>query len=149
MQTNEILLNDSYKDLRHSLGTSLNHPRTFSNSSKVLPRFSQSIDFTSQMKNFINNYDELIRNLKQPIDDHKSRTAKHQTVKIKGNFFPIEPKQEVVFEDLTNSEDIKDFYEYTQECLKKLSNLKIPKISDILKKQIILPLSNESNIILI
>ncbi len=146
MQTNEILLNDSYKDLRHTLGTSCNIPRNFSNSSKALPRFSQSIDFTSQMKNFVNNYDELIKNLKQPLDETKAKTTKHQTVKLKGNFFPLEPKKEVEFDDLTNSEDIKDFYEYTQECLKKLSNLTIPKMSDVLKIQIILPLHNASKL---
>lgn len=36
-----------------------------------------------------------------------------------------------IVQNLTNQEDIKDFYEYTEECLKRIIKLKIPTLEEI------------------
>lgn len=46
-------------------------------------------------------------------------------------------------QNLTNSEDIKDFYEYTEDCLKRIIKLKIPSIDDINDLLIKLPFEKD------
>lgn len=36
-----------------------------------------------------------------------------------------------IVQNLTNQEDIKDFYEYTEECLKRIIKLEIPNMDEI------------------
>lgn len=43
----------------------------------------------------------------------------------------------------TNTEDIKDFYEYTGECLKRISSLKQPSLDEINALALELPISEE------
>lgn len=44
---------------------------------------------------------------------------------------------------LTNTEEIKDFYEYTEECLKRIIKLKIPSREEIKEYLIDLPFEQE------
>ena len=53
----------------------------------------------------------------------------------------IEEKNQV--EKLTNTEDIKDFYEYTEECLKRIIKLKVPSMNEIKDLLFDLPFENE------
>ncbi len=46
-------------------------------------------------------------------------------------------------QNLTNQEDIKDFYEYTEECLKRIINLKIPSLDEIKDLLFDLPFEEE------
>jgi len=59
-------------------------------------------------------------------NDNKTKTEKN-----------IEEKNQV--QKLTNTEEIKDFYEYTEECLQKIIKLKIPSDEEIKDLKINLP----------
>jgi FMN phosphatase YigB (HAD superfamily) len=48
----------------------------------------------------------------------------------KSNEQKIEEEQQIV-KNLTNSEEIKDFYEYTEECLKRIATMKVPEYKSI------------------
>jgi hypothetical protein len=37
----------------------------------------------------------------------------------------------VIVQNLTNTEEVKDFYEYTEECLKRIAVMKIPADNEI------------------
>lgn len=43
----------------------------------------------------------------------------------------------------TNTEDVKDFYEYTGECLKRISCLKQPTAEEIKALEVELPITKE------
>lgn len=47
-----------------------------------------------------------------------------------------------IVQNLTNTEEIKDFYEYTEECLKRIIKLKVPSIEEISDKLFVLPFEN-------
>lgn len=44
---------------------------------------------------------------------------------------------------LTNTEDIKDFYEYTEECMKRISQMTTPSVEEIKHLQLELPFEEE------
>ena len=46
-------------------------------------------------------------------------------------------------QNLTNQEDIKDFYEYTEECLKRIIKLKTPSLEEIQDLLFNLPFEEE------
>lgn len=52
-------------------------------------------------------------------------------------------EDERLIKSLTNINEINDFYEYTEECMKKLVRFKIPSISDISYLFIDLPFEEE------
>lgn len=47
--------------------------------------------------------------------------------------------EKIDIQNLTNIEEIKDFYDYTENCLHQISKMTIPKIEEIEKLQIDLP----------
>lgn len=55
----------------------------------------------------------------------------------------LEPEEEQRVKNLTNTEDIKDFYEYSEECIKRIVNLDIPGFDKIENLQIDLPFEEE------
>ncbi len=48
-----------------------------------------------------------------------------------------------IVENLTNTEEIKDFYEYTEECLKRIIKLKTPNLEEIQDLLFNLPFEEE------
>ena len=48
-----------------------------------------------------------------------------------------------IVQNLTNQEDIKDFYEYTEECLKRIIKLEIPSLEEIQELLFNLPFEEE------
>lgn len=113
--------------------------------------------FLSCLSNFTQNYDDLINNLKTSISNNtntkKINTSKEVDLNLyrnKSNLSPtidiqkienlvtnIQQKNEV--QNLTNTEEIRDFYEYTENCLKLIASLKRPEESEIELMKIDLP----------
>jgi hypothetical protein len=52
-------------------------------------------------------------------------------------------EEEKIVQNLTNSEEIKDFYEYTEECLKRIATMKVPDIETIEHLRLDLPFVEE------
>jgi hypothetical protein len=109
------------------------------------------------MPNFLKNYDDLIDLIK--IDSNNSMDkppAKipdvfKKTSKIEEFVYTKErkvtdsmtPEQESIVQNLTNSEDIKDFYASTEECLKRIATLTVPSIESIEHLRFDLPFEEE------
>jgi hypothetical protein len=52
-------------------------------------------------------------------------------------------EEEKILKNLTNSEDIKDFYEYTEECMYRIGKLKMPSLEELEPYFVNLPFSKE------
>jgi hypothetical protein len=52
-------------------------------------------------------------------------------------------EEEKVVQGLTNSEEVKDFYEYTEECMKRIVSMKVPAESEMQHLMINLPIDLE------
>jgi hypothetical protein len=65
-------------------------------------------------------------------------------VEKKGSFnITSNPEEQENIISLTNTEEIKDFYEYTEECMKRIACLKVPTMEEISYLQIDLPFEKE------
>jgi hypothetical protein len=112
-----------------------------------------------KMPNFLKNYDDLIDIIKIDSKDKLDKPAA-KIPEIFGKTSNIEElvstkerkvienlsAKEKIVQNLTNSEDIKDFYASTEECLKRIAALKIPDIATIEHLRFDLPFEEELKI---
>ena len=71
----------------------------------------------------------------------KSSNASDNKTQVGKNKNNIEESN--VVQKLTNTEEIKDFYEYTEECLRRIIKLKIPSLEEIKDLLFDLPFEEE------
>lgn len=106
------------------------------------------------MPNFVKNYNELISEIKKKTksdiiksspktEEGKEKRNKSELAhavdhsKIENMITIVQQKDEL--KSLTNIEEIKDFYDYTENCLKLISTLKRPKSTEIEDMKIDIP----------
>lgn len=124
----------------------------------------QDLDLENLMPNFINHYDgiycfniDLINKIQEARLNHKSEVKlkpielkhkkyKHSSSSIRpskiANLITTQKKEKDNSSDiksLTNIEEIRDFYEYTENCMRLIIKLKKPKDSEIEHLKIDLP----------
>lgn len=107
----------------------------------------------NKYENFVNNFDDLVLGIKQKskallakssTDNETTQTltkptqsavifSKHKEVIDPSIIITQVDKKEdrIELQNLTNIEEIKDFYDYTENCLVMISKMKIPSIKDI------------------
>jgi len=67
-----------------------------------------------------------------------NKTSNNEIEKL-GIITQVDKKEDYEIKTLTNIEEIKDFYEYTENCLKLISTLKVPPMEEIEHLRIDLP----------
>ncbi len=133
--TNEkytISYSDSYdKPLKSPLMSAKPRKKTNSSSNK-------KIDFKSKMKNFLKNFDELVDNLSNCSNDDSDKG--YPSCKITKSNFSTKYSDEFPF---TNKID--DFHKYTEECIKKIPQIKSPTLNQLEPMQVELERYNKSS----
>lgn len=118
----------------------------------------ESTKLEDRLHNFVNNYDELIsgfKNIKMKSSDkllnknpHKNNTQSAFQIKKESKFDSLvsqvipnssENAEKIDIQNLTNIEEIKDFYDYTENCLLLISKLSVPDPKEIEPLKIDLP----------
>jgi hypothetical protein len=114
----------------------------------------------NKMPNFLKNYDDLIDIIKidskdksdkppaqipQPDLFNKPKKTIEEFIynKERKVIDHLTVEEEKIVQNLTNSEEIKDFYEYTEECLKRIALMKVPEIETIEHLRMFLPFEEE------
>jgi hypothetical protein len=144
----------STKNLKHSsIPNSFNSKATSSKKmSQMTVTYFNPIEEINYMPNFVENFNDLILEIKSKtkpsitennipidLDLKRTKTGLNPVVdhhKIENMITNIQ-KDDV--KSLTNIEEIRDFYDYTENCLKLISTLKRPNSSDIESMKINLP----------
>ena len=117
-------------------------------------RIEEDIDF--KYENFANNFDDLVKGIKnssasklnnenplgeKTLQKHTQSTQQFKTPNLDPSFISqVDKKEEKIdLQQLTNIEEIKDFYDYTENCLMLINRMKIPDLKEIEHLQLDLP----------
>jgi hypothetical protein len=86
-----------------------------------------------KMPNFCKEYDDLVSNILGKTNKIKDLITVQER---KGDLTLEEQK----IKNLTNTEEVKDFYEYTEDCMKRIVTMKVPADIEIEHLKLNLPL---------
>lgn len=120
---------------------------TKSNSNVEQPTFDKdSGQLKDKLHNFINSFDDLINGIKSVKTNPDLKTAgvnkghnseininkdKHFDCHEDASALITQVPEKIDIQNLTNIEEIKDFYDYTENCLHLISQMTMPPINDI------------------
>jgi hypothetical protein len=104
-------------------------------------------------ENFLNNFDDLIKGIKNKSDPKinqvKNNLSLQKPTQSALQFGPVfdsslitqvsKKEEKIDIQTLTNTEEIEDFYDYTENCLHTIGKMKIPEVKEIEHLQIELP----------
>jgi len=111
------------------------------------------IEPEQKYENFVNNFDDLINGIKNKSDPKINQVKNNLTLQKPTQsalqFGPIldpslitqvaKKEEKIDIQTLTNTEEIEDFYDYTENCLHTIGKMKVPDLKEIEHLQIELP----------
>jgi len=145
IDTNSDNENDNDNDFEDYEEYNNNNKGIYYNLNYKNVEISNSSNLKSNTKN---NLDSLVTSVKKTSIDSVNKNKKNS---IQGNNISnniTKNTEEINTNDnqvqkLTNTEEIKDFYEYTEECLRRIIKLKVPSNDEIKDLLFDLPFENE------
>jgi hypothetical protein len=108
----------------------------------------------SEIESKVEKEDKLSNHINKLSDDDKNihidklsqliTSTKKQVPELRNSIIKQDyTSQSVTLQSMTNTEDIKDFYEYTEACMKRIVKIKVTDLKEIENMMIDLPFENE------